>query len=97
MWEDQASITIKDLERTEDSRGGFLFIFRYSFLAGKKDEGTQFMEQKMIIGFSAEVWAGSFFYSFIKLFCCVDATGQQDRGNTLLSKASMADNGLKSR
>ena len=55
MWEDQASITIKGPERTEDSRGGFLFIFRYSFLAGKKDEGTQFMEQKMIIGFSDEV------------------------------------------
>eukprot|EP00668_Euglena_longa_P028812 GGOE01036139.1.p1 GENE.GGOE01036139.1~~GGOE01036139.1.p1 ORF type:complete len:248 (+),score=24.23 GGOE01036139.1:39-782(+) len=47
LWEDVPSLAVKGQERTEENPGGYIFLFKYSLLPGKRDEGTQFLEQKL--------------------------------------------------
>eukprot|EP00667_Euglena_gracilis_P017137 EG_transcript_18012 len=47
LWEDVPALAIKAQERTEENPGGYIFLLKYSLLPGKKEEGSQFIEQKL--------------------------------------------------
>jgi hypothetical protein len=47
LWEDNAALTVKAKERSEESPGGYMYLFRYAFKDGKAKEGSHFIESKL--------------------------------------------------